>query len=508
MEARQQGRLAKLTQLAQRDKRLTLAIGVVALLSVFAVASVMPHDGASAQSAATVLPPAATATAPLVMTMTPTARPARLDRSAYLTATPVAPASKTSRQTAGRTHLATPTAVPATPIAPATPVPAATPSEAQTPLNLSDPPVDTASSTTPWWQSLFDISWKLALVIALIYLAMRGLLALKNAGFTPNGKGGRAKANQQFFEEIEEIRISPQHTLHAVRAGNRIILLARSGATLRPLSEVEVGDLEADTLANLASDSFGRHLLGAWAGALPSAGEQGDEAGSDGVATLATLSEQSTSHLAGDKGVVEASWVMVETDTPAEAREENTPLPLKQGKARPSDRPAPPEPMDDETLREMLWFAERHGVSAAAERYGLTRQRVTALRSRYEKRAAARRREAERVAQGEQPAAAHAAPERTTWGSMPLAMEEPMHPRGNAANHSFTPFAATRANLIAGTYGKSDGPAKGDTMPIPLVGRKRADTASGSDPEADVAATAIAQALAARFGVRIQQGKK
>jgi hypothetical protein len=71
-----------------------------------------------------------------------------------------------------------------------------------------------------------------------------------------------------------------------------------------------------------------------------------------------------------------------------------------------------------------------------------------------------------------------------------------------------TTLAATRANLIAGAYGKSDPPAKGGTMPIPMIGRPKADTASGGDPEADVAATAIAQALAARFGVRIQNEKK
>jgi len=502
MEARQQGWLGSLVQLAQRDKRLTLAIGVVALLSIFAVASIMPHDGSAPPSAATVLPPVVTATAvPATPTIavTPTVRPALGARSAYATATP---ATKSLRQTTSRTHLGTPTPT----VAPATPVVTATPSEAQTPLTLSDPAADTATSTTPWWQSLLDISWKLALVIALIYLAMRGLAALKNAGFTPNGKGGRARANQQFFEEIEEIRISPQHTLHAVRAGNRIILLARSGATLRPLSEVEVGDLEADTLASLASESFSRHLLGTWAGALPPAREQGDEAEHDVAGVTATTTEQGAPQSEVGKGVIEARWITVEAEMAEATRDEDQPLPLKQGKARPSDRPAPPEPMDDETLREMLWFAEKHGVSAAAERYGLTRQRVTALRSRYEKKAAARRRDIDRATAPGQ--SVHATPERTTWGNMPLAIEKPDHPRGNAANHSFTPLAATRANLIAGAYGKSDAPVKGDTVPIPMIGGKRADTTSGSDPDADIAATAIAQALAAHFGVQVQHDRK
>jgi|GEM_PF-3423090 len=402
-----------------------------------------------------------------------------------------------------------PTVVPTTvPTAIPTIVPTATlTTEAQTPLKLSDPNADMAiGNNTPWWQSLLDIIWKLGLVIGLIYLAMRGLAAFKKTGFatkqaatakktekpTANTNTGVALQNH-FFEPLEEIRLSTQHSLHAVRAGNRVILLARSGATLNPLSEIDLGDLDMQALDAPGHEEMQQQLMRSWTGFLPSSSQLVP------IETNEDIPVSNTPTMVIDSSppaeVIDAQWITVEADCiEAPPMADVLPMSPKQGRARASDRPAPPKQFDEETKREILLYAEVHGINAAAERYEITRQRITSLRTRYERERTERLRhhsKAHSISIKSSKAQTRRAPRQ-----LAPKPEVPDHPRTKTPS---IPRSASRASLINGAYGRQQPVAAHGLTGSMTPTRPRAL----SDLEPDITAAAIAKSLAERFGIKV-----
>ncbi len=393
-----------------------------------------------------------------------------------------------------------------TPTAHATPTPKKptvkpTPSgEAATPLHLSDPMAsDGVTPAAPWWQTMLDVTWKLGLVVGLIYLATRALAALKRKGFSPStfvakgGKGGKKPA--QLFEQLDEIQLAPQHALHAVRAGERIYLIARTGSELRAIGELEVGELgEALPTQTALPAGFANQLFRAWAhlsppresSSLPALRpEGGDEAPES-----------------DDEGVVEARWVKIKPE-PTPARVSEAPasivdLPVRRGTARASDAPPPAETLTDSEEREILWYAEEHGDSATAKKFGLTRQRVTAMRNRYErKRVKSKAFEAAKRETATMPAIKRS----DLAAARPLPPEADVaeltradHPRG-----ATSALAAARGTLARSAYSQGTTPAK-----------PAADVAHPSEqPTADAEepTVTVGQILAARFGIKIPTTK-
>lgn len=473
MDARKSQPAAGLKGLVARlDRRIIMVGSIVALLGIFGFASAQSHDPSSGPSVADALAAVPSATISLP---SPTA---------VATATSKAHGKKTS------VHLSPTVTVVAHAAAShptQTPAVVATPSEAQTPLVLSDPTTLAAPVNTPWWQTALDVTWKLALVVGLIYLAMRVLAALKKHGFSTVNKGDR---RQHFFEQIEEIQIAPQHSLHAVRAGDRILLLARTAGTLRTLGEIDATGEEGDALA---AGGFNKQLMRAWAGILPPASQEAVDEHLTQTEPAVTLPDTQGTPVAR-AGVIDAQWVTVEAtedaDDPPAALE---PLPLRKGTARPSDKPAPPEQMDESTEREILYYAEEHSVSEAAQKFGLSRQRVTAMRARHERDRIARKQTHDRQQEGRKAnvraqANADLPRAKPTQPYQPaLPTVRPDHPRG-AASEPIVPLAA-RANLARNAYQNT--PA----LPVKPVSKPAAD-------EMNQHAITVGQVLAARFGIK------
>ncbi len=473
------------------DRRLVIAIAVVVLLGMVALASAARGDTSSPMAGA-VLAPAVTATSlPLKATPAVLATPPS-HTSHHAPVSAVRSGSAPTVATHGTTRAAATSA--ARPAATATPN-----SEAQTPLVLTDPSATPVTSDQPWWQGALDVTWKLALVIALIYLAMRALAFFKQSGF---GKTGAKIGGKQgrFFEQIEEIRLSPQHTLHAVRAGNKVLLLARTGGHLRPIGEVNP-DEEADPMLALPAESFTRQMMRAWAGILPPSPAPGEAPAVSDETSVGAARDSDDGDLvadASDDDVIDAKWVTVQPDTtPAASPVADAAVPApKRGVARASDKSGQ---FDETTERDILWYAEEHGVSAAAGRYGLTRQRVTAMRVRYERDRAAKelaqhRRERERAEQYLTRQPAHAGP------------ETPDHHHA-AEPESFTPLTATtRASLASTAYSRAGG--RGGPKPPPPPPKPPPPPGAGPPPARNAPAASIAQQLAARFGIRVQNPAK
>lgn len=466
---------------ARLDRRIVLVGAIVVLLGTFGFASLQSHDTASGLSAANVLASAPTATISLP---TPTAVPKKTSKAhstkiaVHLTPTATAIVHHTNQ---GASHPAeTPTAV-------------VTPTEAQTPLVLTDPTTAVTPTNTPWWQTALDVTWKLALVVGLIYLAMRLLAALKKHGFSTTIKGDR---RQRFFEQIEEIQIAPQHSLHAVRAGDRILLLARTAGTMRTLGEIETNGDDGDALL---AGGFNKQLMRAWAGILPPASQEAGE--EHGTQEISPATEPVASETPPVRhGVIDAQWVTVEPTAEAvTSPAAQEPLPLRKGTARPSDKPAPPEQMDESTEREILYYAEEHGVSGAATKFGLSRQRVTAMRARHErdriarKQGQARQQEARKaqVRSLELDDVPPSKPAKTFEPSRPT--NRPDHPRGAAIEPS-VPMAA-RATMARTAYQQT-----APTPPEPVT-----KTAAS---EMNEHAITVGQVLAARFGIKIPTEEK
>ncbi|MBA3823822.1 MAG: flagellar biosynthetic protein FliO [Ktedonobacterales bacterium] len=374
----------------------------------------------------------------------------------------------------------------------ATPIPTG---EAATPLHLSDPLAnDGVATAAPWWQTMLDVTWKLGLVVGLIYLATRALTALKRKGFSPAtlvAKGG--KKSPQLFEQLDEIQLAPQHALHAVRAGERVYLIARTGSELRAIGELELGELSAESAEQTALPTgFANQLLRAWSHLTPPRESS----------TLPALrhDEFSDAEEQDDAAVVEAHWVKIKPEF-APARVSETPanimdLPVRRGTARPSDAPPPAETLTPSQEREILWYAEEHGDSATAKKFGLTRQRVTAMRNRYERKRASGKAStapksiaetdmfpAVKVAQGAAPR-----PSRPQADVAELTRAD--HPRGSAAA-----LAAARGTLARSAY------TQGTASAAPAADVARSAEQPTADNEEPT--VTVGQILAARFGIKI-----
>lgn len=465
MDTRQRRPPEGLGRLITADWRITLAVGALVLGGVYFVATSMAA-GTNAPLASATLPPAPT-----------------------LALTPTTGAASTPALTpaAAATVAATATAAGGTPVA------TATPTEAQTPLTLSDPLATntTSAAAAPWWQGGLDVLWKLGLVLAVIYLAMRGLALFQERGFRPRVSAADPE-RPRFFEKLEEIRLTATYSLFAVRAGDRILLLAQNGTTITQIGEVELAEevveaapappppAEPSTLPALPAipaTPFGRQMMRAWGGLLPA------------------MSGRDAAPPATDPAI-EAQWVTVEAEA-ASPPAAKTPV-TKRGATRPSDKPAPPEPLDSAGERAILWYAEEHGISAAAAKYGLSRQRVTALRARYERDRANRppRAEPDVVA----------APAKVESATRPKPATAPAAPQGSAPATPPTSLVAARAALARASYAGADVAAPVAPKATTRAPR-RPDVALPADSAADdVAAQAanVAQALATRFGIALK----
>ena len=419
-----------------------------------------------------------------------------------------------------------------------TAVPTSISTEAQTPLHLTEPNISdpTAATGAPWWQSLLDVTWKLALVVGLIYLVMRALAALKQRGFSPKRPLGNKGHKQQrhFFEQIEEMQLAPQHVLHAVRAGDRIFLIARTQGALRALGEVELSEVTGEEATTGASSSFADQMFRAWSG-LANKQNESAPAHAAKAATSSTSIPMPNMHpkkteeatpaflTDGEEDVIDAKWVTVKPNvTPImslaritpETVAANTPLPLRRGTARDSELPPPPsEPLSESLEREILWYAEEHNDSAAAKKYGMTRQRVTAMRMRMERERLGRlleehRRERDVKLSQRPPVAAASMGKREerpiSKAPLPTA---PDHPRGNFAEAERTPVPIARGSAARTAYTQNTG----STPPAPsaksVVKPDVAPTTNGPKSDAEEQAITVGQILAARFGIKIPATK-
>ncbi len=382
------------------------------------------------------------------------------------------------------------------------------PTEAQTPLHLSDPlSNDTAlTPAAPWWQTLLDVTWKLALVVGLIYLAMRALAALKRRGFAPSGtaKTHNAQGQRHLLESLEEVQLAPNHVLHAVRVGDRVMLIARTNGTLRALGEADISDGAGDDAAPaLPAAGFAGQLMRAWGSLLPSSGI------TEELPAVATPPDAMPAETAAeDDAVIDAKW-SVKLDATPDPAPALPDLPLRRGTARADDEPPPFSAAEE---RDILWFAEENGDGAAAKKYGLTRQRVTAMRRRYD---------AQRSARPHPPAPSPSLMERGR-SSLPAerssatraasnagtrlasrageGLGSPDHPRGIPAAEPVLP-ATARTTAARTAYRQATTPARADVA-VPQV------TAQGTPADAtEDQAVTVGQILAARFGIKVPETK-
>jgi flagellar biogenesis protein FliO len=361
----------------------------------------------------------------------------------------------------------------------ATPTVVATPDEAHTPVSLSDPLGSGTSlgADSPWWQSALDVAWKLALVVGLIYLLLRALAALKNKGVSFGGSkmAHVAKGGPRLLEPLEEIQLAPNHVLHAVRVGDRIFLIARTNGTLRALGEAEVGEgLAEESAPALPAAGFAGQLMRAWAGLMPQS--------SVAEAAPAALPKGDAPAPPSVDAVIDAKWSITPDAAPdpaSDAAPVLPELPLRQGDARSGDEPPPLSAAEE---REILWFAEEHGDSAAAKKFGLTRQRVTAMRVRYDRERAERPR---RTKSATAPSVAAPA------GPAPRRPAAPDHPRGTLAAEPSLP-AAARTSQARAAYRQATAPVAPDVVSTPATSE-----------ETEAGAVTVGQILAARFGIKI-----
>jgi flagellar biogenesis protein FliO len=458
----------------------------------------------------------------------------------------------TSAATSTKSHLKAPTAHPTAVGQGTSPInhkakATATPTGEQTPLNLGSSTTTTDPSTmnTPWWQTVLDITWKLALVVGLIWLAMRALAALKQHGFSPKQAFSPRtnKRQRHFFEQIEEIQLAPQHVLHAVRAGDRVFLIARTQGALRALGEVDLLEETGEEEGTSSSHQFADQLFQAWAGVTHKGQDQEDAPPPVAAPTRPVRPTPQATHYASDAApsslvrladndedeeVVEANWVTVKpnvapprtaiatitVETPPPAPPPSTELPLRRGTVRDSATPPPPEAISESLERDILWYAEEHSDSAAAKKYGLTRQRVTALRMRNERERLNRLLEDQRRERTLRPTGRpdlHAVPPAPAEEKPPLraagparAIAVPDHPKGGFAAETRAPTPINRGSA-ARAYAQSTTPAPpSPSNPITPDVVPSPERPTDDAPEQ---AVTVGQILAARFGIKIPPTK-
>ncbi len=454
--------LEKIREVLSRDWRITSALAIVIIGGAIVFAT-FNANSIQSPSAADILPASVKATA---ISTTP----------------PVAPKSgHTPAKTSGRKKS------PATLAATATP-------QSNTQLNLANPYAKQATQPTQSLaETIFGFIWRLALVIALIYLTMRGLAALKKSGFSLQKKNSESKAS--FFDNLEEIKLSPQLSLHAIRAGSKVFILARIGGAVQQLGEVTLdSDEQKDKFINeLKSDRFLQTLTMAIGQNNTTVGDMQAIVSGKNDTALSLPTEHSTV-TSDDLEVVDGKWttVNIQADDPIQptVREKDSKTEQQvnaiAGVARAADKVDKNEQLDPSFEREVLWHAEQFSVGAAAQKYGIPYQRIVAMRKRYGKNKTQKQREKLRQQND----------------SFPLAAD---HPKPFQAESSGFTIALPKASLIRAIYGKNKQQATKDTKPEPTVDKNKQvkpDVDTGIDPMADAAASQIAQILAERFNIR------
>jgi len=83
-----------------------------------------------------------------------------------------------------------------------------------------------------WIRQLLGVAAVISLLlVSLAWLRRRGLLR-------PAGHGGRARKLRQ-LEPVDRLALTPQHSLHLVRMGGRVLLVGRSPAGITLLESAE-----------------------------------------------------------------------------------------------------------------------------------------------------------------------------------------------------------------------------------------------------------------------------
>ncbi len=457
--------LEKIREVLSRDWRITSALAIVIIGGVIVFAT-FNANSIQSPSAADVLP-------------------ASISATTIPTTPPIVPKSghAPAKSSAGKKPVAKPAAT-------------ATP-QSNTQLNLVNPNTkQTQQPTQSLTESIFGITWRLALVIALIYLTMRGLAALKKSGFSLQKKNSEAKAS--FFDNLEEIKLSPQLSLHAIRAGSKVFIIARFGGAVQQLGEVTLdSDEQKDRFINeLKSDRFLQTLTMAIGQNNFPAGDMQTSISNKNDTTLSLPPDHSAAS-ADELEVVDGKWTTVNilAEDPLQPTEsdkvsKNEPQGnVVAGVARAADKADKTEQLDPSFEREVLWHAEQFSVGAAAQKYGIPYQRIVAMRKRYSKNKTQKQRE------------------KLKQQNDSFALT-PDHPKPFQSESSGFTIALPKASLIRAIYGKNKQQTAKDTKADPAAEAKKAvkpDVDTGIDPMADAAASQIAQILAERFNIRNPQ---
>lgn len=472
----------------RKDWRISIAVAAMCIAALFIIVpDIAPHTTTPAQTAAQAVPATATATA------TP-----------LPTATPVPTVKPAVKSTKSKEAVSAPKSIAPTPtLVPPTVLPNTQTGEAATPLHLSDPSALTTSAALPSLSAV-DILWRLMLVVALIYLVIRALAFFKQKGFTSSthskstGKNGSKNIPSSFFEMMEEIKISPQMALFAVRAGNRVLLLLRNGSAVQTISEFSTDDAVSDELPSLPPESFSSQLVQAWAtGMIQTPLKERKEQTVEMIADCqdAAMRDVADEVIADHADFIDADWTQLDTDAIHHliVKKDQQPLTPKPGVARPAEKSPQTDRLDPALEREILYYAEQHGAGAAARQYGLPHQRITAMRNRFERERNLRKTEAEQPAIAIKTDKTEQDNVREFRPSGKKSMVTPDHPRRDKDE---TSFVKPRSSLIQATYGKTSAPQA-----------KQPDVATKTDPASDTVATSIAQTLAERFNIKLPQKK-
>ena len=166
------------------------------------------------------------------------------------------------------------------------------------------------------------------------------------------------------------------------------------------------------------------------------------------------------------------------------------------------DQSSPAAALTPSKEREILWYAEEQGDSAAGKKFGLTRQRVTAMRNRYErKRGAAKAPEApkrtpERAATSTAKKAESAVPPLRTQADVAEQFRTD-HPR--TTNSALT---AARGTIARSAYTQGATSAAKATPVADVAHQTGPSTADAEEP-----IVTVGQILAARFGIKLPPTK-
>lgn len=96
------------------------------------------------------------------------------------------------------------------------------------------------------FRSVFDFSWKLAIVIGLIVLTIKGLKLVYNS------KIGTMNDSANNFNMIDSFYIKPNQSIHIMEVAGKYLILGSSANSINLISEIN----DADQIKGLLKNSF------------------------------------------------------------------------------------------------------------------------------------------------------------------------------------------------------------------------------------------------------------